>query len=388
MFNRARHRAAFNTSSSFLDLSLLYCCAGRVPHPTAAIAAAATATAAEVAHNQGGAARLYEVSQMPLYNRPRAHEYYPWTEISASSNDRPPLSLSAARHWLHSGIFNVTPGQFIKSVPGTCWTRARLFDVGPRARDKQSKRVYGGMCTVRASEREGVKHRVQFYVENLKTADDARFDTLYSLKLVLLRAMSTRQTPLPFLLILSSRAAAAAPAAPTLRSTVYISILHPGHAIHSCAGAGKGARVGGRVCPSRRRRSVSGKKCETSLISCVYALRSVAKSRGCGVGAAWSACRASGEGSRPAGIKDASPFARREPYYTRAPEFTSPNRILPRPTYPRREEYHRDFRRDNTRNYQSNRPANVHEIDIHETEEEFPRDDVSAESNQQGSGNE
>ncbi|CAB0041362.1 unnamed protein product, partial [Trichogramma brassicae] len=83
-----------------------------------------------------------------------------------------------------------------------------------------------------------------------------------------------------------------------------------------------------------------------------------------------------------------SPFARREPYYTRAPEFTSPNRILPRPTYPRREEYHRDFRRDNTRNYQSNRPANVHEIDIHETEEEFPRDDVSAESNQQGSGNE
>ncbi|CAB0041224.1 unnamed protein product, partial [Trichogramma brassicae] len=83
-----------------------------------------------------------------------------------------------------------------------------------------------------------------------------------------------------------------------------------------------------------------------------------------------------------------SPFARREPYYTRAPEVTSPNRFLPRPTYPRREEYHRDFRRDNTRNYQSNRPANVHEIDIHETEEEFPHDDVSAESNQQGSGNE
>ncbi|CAB0034933.1 unnamed protein product [Trichogramma brassicae] len=83
-----------------------------------------------------------------------------------------------------------------------------------------------------------------------------------------------------------------------------------------------------------------------------------------------------------------SPFARREPYYTRAPEVTSPNRFLPRPTYPRREEYHRDFRRDNTRNYQSNRPANVPEIDIHETEEEFPHDDVSAESNQQGSGNE
>ncbi|CAB0029051.1 unnamed protein product [Trichogramma brassicae] len=79
-----------------------------------------------------------------------------------------------------------------------------------------------------------------------------------------------------------------------------------------------------------------------------------------------------------------SPFARREPYYTRAPEVTSPNRFLPRPTYPRREEYHRDFRRDNTRNYQSNRPANVHEIDIHETEEEFPHDDVSADSNQQG----
>uniref|UniRef100_A0ABD2XN90 Uncharacterized protein n=1 Tax=Trichogramma kaykai TaxID=54128 RepID=A0ABD2XN90_9HYME len=105
MFNRA----AFNTSSSFLDLSLYVrlwrSCVDRcakVPHPTAAIAAAAAAAAtataaAAVAHNQGGAARLYEVSQMPLYTRPRAHEYYPWTEISAFLNDRPPLSLSAQR---------------------------------------------------------------------------------------------------------------------------------------------------------------------------------------------------------------------------------------------------------------------------------------------------
>ncbi|CAB0028841.1 unnamed protein product [Trichogramma brassicae] len=53
-----------------------------------------------------------------------------------------------------------------------------------------------------------------------------------------------------------------------------------------------------------------------------------------------------------------SPFARREPYYTRAPE-SHKSRIV---FYQGRhihdaKKYHRDFRRDNTRNYQSNRPA-------------------------------
>ncbi|KAL7297650.1 hypothetical protein TKK_0009317 [Trichogramma kaykai] len=61
-------------------------------------------------------------------------------------------------------------------------------------------------------------------------------------------------------------------------------------------------------------------------------------------------------------------FVRREPYWTRLPENHGPNRIMPRPTYPRREDYQRDYRRDNGRNNPPNRPAHVHEIDCRETE--------------------
>uniref|UniRef100_A0ABD2W2I0 Retrotransposon gag domain-containing protein n=1 Tax=Trichogramma kaykai TaxID=54128 RepID=A0ABD2W2I0_9HYME len=43
-------------------------------------------------------------------------------------------------------------------------------------------------------------------------------------------------------------------------------------------------------------------------------------------------------------------FVRREPYWTRLPENHGPNRIMSRPTYPRREDYQRDYRRDNGRN--------------------------------------
>ncbi|CAB0040498.1 unnamed protein product [Trichogramma brassicae] len=67
-------------------------------------------------------------------------------------------------------------------------------------------------------------------------------------------------------------------------------------------------------------------------------------------------------------VPERTSFVRREPYWTRLPENNGPNRIMPRPTYPRRENYQRDYIRDNVRNNPPNRPVHVHEIDCHEIE--------------------
>ncbi|CAB0029045.1 unnamed protein product [Trichogramma brassicae] len=71
---------------------------------------------------------------------------------------------------------------------------------------------------------------------------------------------------------------------------------------------------------------------------------------------------------RPSPIK-------REPYWTRLPEPQSPNRIAQRPPYQRRDEYPRDYRRDYNRNAYSNKPANVHEIDVHDEDQHRGCDD-------------